>query len=384
MSGSAEICMVSVQHSSKDDRIYYKQAVSLRNAGFKVSILTANATGRPCDMSGQEFNPGPDERDIKHFCVKEPESFFQKSLKKVFRGKFYRNLIESAVNSGARIFVAHEAQSIGIARKAAQINKGIYVFDAHESIYVSNPKERMALRTEIHALQYLTCANPITLDTLLDKMNPRLSEVIYNASLIPSSPVDNGLNPLIIHEGSLPFNRGLRLMMEAMAELKVLIPDFRLKIVGRVKGEEKAYFDSMLTDKGLRDNIEITGWIDYNLLGQALSSGTIGLILNTAEPNNLYGGPANKLFNYFASNIAVVAVDLPETTRILKETGAGITLLEREPKLLADTLASLIDNRESLLKYRHAAHAAHLEYSWQEEGKKCVEFYKKVSDDLEQ
>ena len=384
MNGALHICMVTVQHASKDDRIYFKQAMSLRNAGYEVSILTANEIGVAMDMSGHAFPEGKDEHGINHLCVSEPEGFIQRSLKKAFRGKFYKDMIAAASSTGASIFVAHEAQSITIARKAAEKNKGLYVFDAHESIHVENPKERLALKTEIHALQYLTCANSITLETLLDKASIKISEVIYNASLIPASAVNDSQSPVIVHEGSLPFNRGLKLMMEAMVILKELEPAFKLKIVGTVKGEEKEYFESMVLAHGLEEHIQISGWIEYEKLASALEEGSIGLILNTPEPNNLYGGPANKLFNYIASNMAVVAVDLPETTRILQETKAGITLLERAPRLLAETLARLISDEKQLSELRYKAHQAHKRLSWSQEEKKLVKFYSRLEGELSQ
>ena len=134
-------------------------------------------------------------------------------------------------------------------------------------------------------------------------------------------------------------------MMEAFALLKVEVPEFRFKLVGAVKGEELSYFNKMIKEYDLIENIEVTGWQAYETLSEHLKGASIGLILNTPTPNNLYAGPANKLFNYMASNICIVAVDLPETTRILAERQCGITLQDRSPETLSKTLVSLIMTR---------------------------------------
>jgi len=371
--------MVTVQHSAKDDRIYFKQALSLQAAGFEVSIVHSSVDGLLKDMSGNPVELGRDAFGVQHCLVKEPEDLKNKLAKKIFKGSFYTDFISKACETQADVFVAHEAQSIFIARKCAEKTGGVYVFDSHESLHLTSPKAKYAIRKEMPRMPYFTSANSITQDAIL-AFNPKaISEVIYNASPIPSTPVRKDLSPLIVHEGSLPFNRGLELMMEAFVLLKKGLPDFRFKIVGSVKGEELTYFKKKVEEHDLSTNIEITGWQPYESLAHHLEDASIGLILNTPTPNNLYAGPANKLFNYMASNCCVVATDLPETTRILSERNSGITLEDRKPETLAKELMRLISNVDELLAFRTASNEAHNVLNWQEESKKLVSFYHRIT-----
>lgn len=371
--------MISALHSAKDDRIYYKQARSLRAAGHKVSIISGQAGPQLKDMSGNALAEGPDELGIEHYLVTEPHDLWNRSLKKIYRGDYYKRFFQKAIDTGADVFVAHEAQSIYIARKAAEISGGQYVFDSHESLHLNSPKAKYAIRKEYPRLSYFTAANPQTQAAITELAPNANSEVIYNASILPARPIAPQVEIIIAHEGSLPFNRGLKLMMEAFALLKDLQPDFKLRIVGDVFGEERSYFDEVISQHGLENNIQVTGWMPYESLGDQLSDASIGLILNTPTPNNLYAGPSNKLFNYMACNMAVVSVDLPETTRILNETGAGIILQDRSPAELSATLAKLLSDTEQLEALRSAAHEAHKRYSWEEEQKKLLAFYSRIS-----
>ena len=51
------VCMIISLHSPKDDRIFFKEAVSLKKRGFEVSILClTDENGQIKDMSGNVLN----------------------------------------------------------------------------------------------------------------------------------------------------------------------------------------------------------------------------------------------------------------------------------------------------------------------------------------
>lgn len=379
------ICMVSVQHAAKDDRIYFKQSLSLKWAGYQVSIVSSGSDG-PTDMGGKVFPAGMDDRGVQHHFVQRPKDIWSRFQKKVFTGPFYRKMIEQCRSTGADLFVAHEPQSILIARKAAEASGAKYMFDAHESIYYSNVKDRWAKRWELPRLGYFTAANPMTREAILRLSPDALSEVIYNASLCsPSTTIGNAQREacVLLHEGSLPFNRGLVLLLDGLKILADRRTDWTLRIVGRLSGEEQEYFDEKVLGGPLEERISFTGWVNYESLDQALEGADIGLILNTETPNNLFGGPANKLFNYMAKGCAIVSVDLPETKRIIKETRTGLVLPERDPKLLADTLEGLIESREEVEQFKTNCSSAENTWSWSAEEKKLLEFYRTVLEEVE-
>ena len=92
----------------------------------------------------------------------------------------------------------------------------------------------------------------------------------------------------------------------------------------------------------MQEYMNVTGWKPYELVADELEGASIGVILNTSTLNNIYAGPPNKLFNYIAKNMCVVAVELPETVRVINKYSCGVVLKNREPGHLAEVLYKLI------------------------------------------
>jgi len=372
--------MLAVAHSAKDDRIFFKESKALHKAGYEViNMITSSFKGEIKDMSGEILNPNGEEEieidGIKIIGIPEEISFTEKILKKAFAGKFYKKYIERAISLKADVYHAHEPQSYYLALEIAKRNGAKVVFDAHESWRTGSPKDMFIKGRYLRYLKYLIAANPLTVQSLKQKNPDIQSEVIYNASIINGKEYSPINEISIVHEGSFPFNRGLKLMLNALKILKERKVNFKLKIVGQFKGKEKKFFDDFVYENSLSTYIQVTGWKKYEKLPLELEGAAIGLILNTPTPNNLYGGPANKLFNYIANNICAVSVDLPETKRIVEKENVGIILKDREPKTLASTLENLLENRELLESKRKAASIAHKKLNWEMESKKLINFY---------
>lgn len=376
-----KICMLAVMHSAKDDRIFFKESLSLKKAGYEVvHLLATDHLGHIKDMSGEILNKNGeadiDIDGIRTYGIPENNGLIQRTLKKFFMGSFYERYILKGIEINADVYHAHEPQSYFLALRIAKRTGAKVVYDAHESWLTGTPKDMLIKRKYLKNLTYLIAANPLTIERLTKDLPNVKSETIYNASILKATEYKHCEEIIMTHEGSFPFNRGLKLMLDALKILKERSSEFKLKIIGEFGALEQEYFDEFVSRNDLTKNIHVTGWKRYEEVGDELKGASIGLILNTPTPNNLYGGPPNKLFNYMAMNMSVVAVDLPETKRIIEENNIGIVLKTREASELADTLYSLIKNRDLLDQKRRAAHAAHLQMNWDEEAKKLIGFYK--------
>ena len=125
--------MLTSLHSSKDDRIFFKEAISLKNKGFEVSILClADENGKMKDMSGEVINPNNEEEifcdGIQIIGIKKQSSLFQKTLHKLGKGKCWYAFVEKAKELNADVYHAHEPQTafIGLRIKKQTNAKLIY------------------------------------------------------------------------------------------------------------------------------------------------------------------------------------------------------------------------------------------------------------------
>ena len=375
-----KICMISVAHTAKDDRIFFKESLSLQKAGFEViNMVGTNSQGEIKDMSGEVLNSKEescvDIEGIKTIGIPEINGTKERLLKKAFRGRFYQNYIQRALEEKADVYHAHEPQSFWLALEISKQNGAKVIFDAHESWRTGSPKDMFIKGKYLRHLKFLIAANPLTVFHLREKNSNFESEVIYNASIIPSQKFQAYNEIIIAHEGSFPFNRGLKLLCEALRILKENKMHFRLKIIGEFKVHEKKYFDEYIYQHSLSTLVDVTGWKKYEEMPAELNGSSIGLILNTPTPNNIYGGPANKLFNYIAKNMCVIAVDLPETKRIVEEYNCGVILSDRRPETLAKAIQKLLTNKHILNEKRKAAYQAHQKLNWDREAIKLINFY---------
>lgn len=381
----SKVCMLAIDHSPIDDRIYHKEAKSLQKHGFNVSmVMAADEKGIAYNMGGKLALNTPDKKTldldgIDCHLIKRPNDAISKLFGKIFIGEFYRNFINTAANLNADVYHAHEPVTYYLGLKIAKKTGAKLIFDSHESWMGGTPKDKFIKFFHAKKLTHLISANEITRGSLLVKNRYIKPEVIYNyphPNIFPGKFDDNKFEqPIIVHDGYIPFNRGLKEIIEALNILKPKFPRIKFKILGETFGQEKEFLNQKLKEYNLEDNVEETGWVDYKVVGKHLENCSIGLILKTDTPNNILGGPAIKLFNYFAYGIAVIDINLHESTRFLNEIESGITIKTRSTENIALAICKYLENPVLLKEHCKKSHNAYANHNWLSEEKKLISFY---------
>ncbi|TVR78866.1 MAG: glycosyltransferase [Chitinophagaceae bacterium] len=383
----AKVCMLTLEHSPKDDRIFYKEACSLKEAGFDVYILCrAEPDGGMWDMGKKQLlNPGGEEmieiQGVKIIGVPFVESKLDLFLFKGFRDSFSSKFIEKALELNADVYHAHEPSSAFLGQKVvSRLQNAKLVFDMHESWLGTKRKESLIKLLLLPKLQYMITANPMTRGHLM-KQNPDMKvKVIYNypqKKYFNFPPEKKNFEKTVLaHEGLIPFNRGLKEMLAAFIEVLNKGNEVELIIIGETSGEEKEYLNEYIEKYKLEKNITETGWLNYEKVPQALSEANVGLIFKTPDLNNVLGGPSIKLFNYFASSMAVFDVGLPESERFMDLSENGISVLKRDVSTISEALSELTSSPELRLRYAQNGYKKFMEeMNWEEESKQLVNFY---------
>ncbi len=92
---------------------------------------------------------------------------------------------------------------------------------------------------------------------------------------------------------------------------------------------------------------------------------------------------ANKLFDYMAAGVPIVASDLPPMRRILEETRAGVLFTPGDSASLASAVVDLL--RDGAMRRRLAQNgrrAAAEKYNWREDEKRFLEIFESVPNDV--
>jgi len=395
--------MIATRHSLDDARVVHKEALSLANAGHDVSlVLSCNDRYEYVRNDGSVIAAGESPYgSITHMGLK----VFGYPKRKGLWGKWktYLELSRLSADLKADVYHAHEPDlSLAIAVRAKyllakQSFRTYVVHDMHEySPGQSADVVSKFLKTPIllaHILwnklsmkwveQVFTANNIVRGYALF--LSYRMSvDVLYNGPNLTlflqpetkSWPAKEE-RLLLCHEGSLPFDRGLKEMVEAIYSLRDRVC---LRIVGDVFGEEREWLKREIEDKKLHDTIKITGWLPYEKVSEAINDCHAGLILFRDCIENRLAGPPNKLFNYMTAGLPVLSVDFPEMRQIIVEEECGMLIYDQSVKSIIDTIEALLTNPENLSKMsKNGQKAVRERYSWEVMERKLLLSYERLS-----
>lgn len=415
----AKICMLSSTSSALDDRMFHREARSLRQAGYRVTLIVPlSHDGFLLDMGGKKIAATETSiQGIRIIGFRQKRSLFGRLqtainlLSLITMGKLrldtsrYADLIDKGIKLKADIYHCNDIWSLyaAIQIKTRLAKRGIktnIIHDEYEypaalapaSTLISSIYNRMLSKINIYFIKralkyvdYVITANQISRGYLLGLNRFIQTEVIYNCPALATFQEPKGgtlekNKTVICHDGYLWFRRGLKPMIEVMRLLKEGYGDrVELLIVGDVYGEEREYLNQKLQQYDLHDTIRRTGWLAYEKVGEAMSRADIGIIFLEPTQNNMLAGPPNKLFNYMRYGLPVVSVDLPETSRIIREVRCGLIIKEPTIDNLVKALSVLIDDKDSRHQMgENARRAVYDTYNWEQMEKKLFGVYEEL------
>ncbi len=194
-------------------------------------------------------------------------------------------------------------------------------------------------------------------------------------SLLHNAPVlkifnEEGLTDVhsiaLCHQGRQTFDRGLDRMINLIVKLKDKYPDIKLMLIGEFEEKAKSSLEKKIDEHNLKDNIILTGWLNYEEFGKYVAKCKIGLITLVDIPNNMLAGIHNKLFNYMRYGLAVVSSRFPELERVIEEEQCGITFSTNNDKELFDAVDYILSNPLEMTRMGENGKKAILEkYNWE-------------------
>lgn len=394
--------MISTRHSLDDARVVHKEAVSLKRAGHDVSIiLSCNDRYEYVRNDGSVIARGdPPTGACEYLGIK----VFGFPKRKGIKGKWrmFWEWSRLAVELKADAYHVHEPDlSLVIAAYVKKILlktgfRTILIHDIHEfppgqSADKSHKIMKIPVLIANVLLNFLSMkwvdhvftANNIVRGYVLCLSYKMSVSVLFNVPSIKLFPQctaksfpKNGEKLLLCHEGSLPFNRGLKEMVTAVSALREKV---RLRIVGDVFGKEKEWLQQEIRSKNLQDAIDITGWLPYKKVGEALNDCHVGLILFRDCIQNRLAGPPNKLFNYMNSGLPILSVNFPEMKQIIEDESCGVLINDQTVKSIIDGIQLLLADYEQLkIMGENGKKAIRERYSWEIMEKKLLSDYKSL------
>lgn len=127
--------------------------------------------------------------------------------------------------------------------------------------------------------------------------------------------------------------------------------------------------------------VEYRGWVGREEVRQILSKVRAGLVLFHPLPNHVRAQP-NKLFEYMAAGLPVIASDFPLWREIVEGAGCGLLVDPQDPRAIADAMQWILDNPEEAADMGRRGRAAVEErYNWEAESDKLIALYRRLLPD---
>jgi glycosyltransferase involved in cell wall biosynthesis len=180
--------------------------------------------------------------------------------------------------------------------------------------------------------------------------------------------------PLLIYIGGLAATRGIKEIVDAMSLLAVH-PEARLKLIGPWidKNVEKI----VKASKGF-EKVDYQGSMPWKDVWSHLLSARIGLVCFHPTPSHLVAGP-NKLFEYMAAGLPIIASDFPEWRQIVEIAGCGLTVDPLNPAQLAQAVEYLLSHpQESEAMGKRGQQYVLERANWEREKDRLLDFFRQL------
>jgi glycosyltransferase involved in cell wall biosynthesis len=162
----------------------------------------------------------------------------------------------------------------------------------------------------------------------------------------------------LIYIGALNVGRGIETMIQSLHSLE----NTELHIVGT--GDIEKELHQLVNTEGLQSNIKFYGRVDSTHLIGVARKAHLGLSLEENLGLNYYYALPNKLFTYIHANIPVVVSDFPEMSAIVNDYKIGKSITPANPKLLAETIETIKENKSQYLQWVQNTKLAAKELNW--------------------
>ncbi|EOP77529.1 hypothetical protein KOW_03225 [Bacillus cereus VDM006] len=371
MNQAKKVCIVSPIHDYKDIRVYQKQAKTIENSGYEVSLLARK------DYDEKIGN-------IQIFAIPKSKNFLSRII-------LQPKLLCKILKTRSKIVHLHNPDTILLGFLLKMFNKKV-IYDTHEDF-----SKRILIREWIPYSYRKLIAKVVTgLELMASRCfdgfivtQEGLLAKYKNALLIENAPIHQGelitrayeLSKLIsksnyirvVYVGGISEQRGLRQIVQALEKINKTY-SCRLWLIGP---------DS----KEINELQKLNGWKYVDYLGKLpqekafsyVIKSDIGLCTILDVVDHAETSP-NKIFEYMTLGIPFIASDFPKWEKKIGCSNAGCFVDPQNINKIADLILK-IGSDENLKSYlsNNGKKYIYEKFNWERESEKLIEYYKKIN-----
>ncbi|WP_200531417.1 glycosyltransferase family 4 protein [Halorubrum sp. LN27] len=370
----AKVTILTSSHSTFDTRIFHKEARSLTNAGYDVTLITPH-----------HVNTVRDGISVKAVGNKDVDSA---------NFRHTREIYHEALNIDADVYHLHDPGLLPFGFMLSVKTDAKIIYDCHEDygralrFYDSVPLNPVSSRVFPPVQSAITKrfdAVVAATDWIAEDFRRRGHNEVTLVRNFPRISLAAGGNVdmegdyqyRLVYVGNLSEERGLTKMLRITEELHERGVDVGLVLIGRITEAAAKVIDEFRDQRGLKNRVKACGYIEPDEIYPYLRAADIGLcMLERARAEYII---PTKMFEYMLSELPVVATETEGTKRYLPED-CGRVVSEDTTKQV-DAIAEILADEELLMRMgKNGRKRVEQEYCWEVEQDQLLSLYSRLLD----
>jgi len=367
----AKVCILTTVHPPFDTRIFHKQAKTLVEAGYDVTLIAQHDRDEVVD-------------GVKIIALPKPKNRLARILGLTWKA------FRLALQQKADVYHFHDPELVPVGVALKVLTQARVIYDVHEdySLQILSkewlpPSFRPILARIVAGLERvasqvfdgMVAATPAIARRFPAEKTVTVQNFPLLSEFADKPPVPYMRRPpWVVYVGGLAAIRGVFEMVKAMSYLPAHL-EACLVLAGAFMPPELQTQVSALPGW---EKVRFLGWQTRPEVIALLNKSRVGLVLFHPEPNHVKAKP-NKLFEYMAAGVPVVASDFPLWRQIIEETGGGLVADPLDPQAIAEAIAWLLEHpQEAAAMGERGRRAVPAKYNWNREAEKLLALYRRL------
>ena len=371
MASNLHIAHLTSAHPRFDTRVFAKMCTSVVAKGWHCSLVVADGKGDA-------------QKDGVHiYDIGKPANRFQRMVSATY------HVYRKANHLKADIYHLHDPELLPVGYLLHLAGSKV-IFDSHETVslqimdkhylgWMRRPIAFMYKRLERFVCRRLTGtigATPaisgyfksqnITAETINNY--PRKDEFSNDTVQFATDGWEKRNKLTFV--GVMTKERGLAEAVEAMEKVS---SQTRLTLIGKIVD---AHLTPLIEQS---DKTDFLGWKSHRELPEIFEQTIAGLVTFWPIQNHIDAQP-NKLFEYMAAGLPVIASDFPLWRQIIGDAQCGLLVDPKDPTAIAKAVDYLQENPDEAARFgANGQKAVKEKYHWGSEEKKLLSYYQAMA-----
>lgn len=358
---------ITSAHPRYDVRIFLKECSSLAANGHTVNVIVSDGKGNEQRNKVNIIDAGA-----------KPSNRMARMTATV------RSVYSKAISTKADIYHLHDPELLTLV--PFLLKRGKVIYDAHEDL----PRQILGKHWIPKQLRFLISflaekienfyarrvSGIITATPFIAKRFKKINPSVENINNFPRLEEFKDIQRqpsrenIACYIGGISSIRGIFEMVRAMEHV-----NGKLLLAGTFSTQEERQIAQTLPGWG--KGVEL-GFCDRTKVKEILASARVGLVLFHPLQNHLDALP-NKLFEYMAAGLPVIASDFPLWKDIVNSAACGMCVDPLDTIQITDAINLFLDNPEKASEMGSAGkRAVEEQYNWKREEKKLLEFFRSI------